>query len=629
MDKRDLLEERRGGGGERAARRSRKAETPLRIGRIVSISGASALVQLDRKDLDADAADPQESAPSMRPKSPQIGNLVRVETDIGFAYAIISGLQAPHPAIMDDLEELWIAEVELMGEAQRDASGELGRFRRGVSAYPTLGAAVEAATRNDLQRAYSLGEDDPSVTVGALQQDPSVPVMIKVDEMLGKHFAILGSTGTGKSCSVALVLRSILEQYPHAHALLLDAHGEYAASFGALAEVITHRDLRLPFWILTHEELSKVLLGDQLDYSEEAELLGDLVRQAKAIHAARPAEGADPSRFRRAADISAFSADTPSPYLIADLLRAIDERMGSLEHQGALATHRRLRARLDARIRDNRYEFMFGPDAAATPLADVLQRLFRLPVAGKPLAILELSGLPSEVLSVIVSVSARLAYDFAIRNDGGVALTLICEEAHNYIPANAAHGFEPARRAIARIAKEGRKYGCSIGIVTQRPSELDPTILSQCNTVFSLRLANELDQQLVRAAVSDAAAGLMRFLPSLATGEAIAFGDGVALPMRLRFKLLASELRPGGRQPRFSESWVKDDVDRAHAERVVGRWRAPRRDDPEAESSGAAAPPEAPPRDRDRGRPAPRVQTRPADGPVMHPTRRWGDKERT
>lgn len=530
---------------------------PACLGLVVSVSGSSATIRLSR------SADPQ------------IGELVRVETALGAGFAIISSMRSEESPTEGDRP---VAEMELMGEAARTPSGALGPFRRGLSSYPTLGARVHRATKEDLARAYRHGEDEACVTVGTLHQDKSLPATIKIDEMLGKHFAILGATGTGKSCTVALVLQSILELCPNAHALLLDAHGEYAPAFRGRAEILTHRDLRLPFWMLTHEEVSEVMMGDRDDYAQEIELLGDLIRQAKAIYAAEAAGSIfDPKlaarRHRRATDISNFSVDTPTPYRMADLLRVIDERMGSLDHQSAITTHRRLRGRIDARLRDHRYDFMFGPDAAEIELADVLARLFRLPVRGKPLAILELSGLPSEVLSVIISVTARMAFDFAIRGDGQAPITLICEEAHKYIPADAAQGFQPARRSIARIAKEGRKYGVCLGIVTQRPSELDPTILSQCNTVFSMRLSNELDQNLVRSAVSDAAGGLMRFLPALATGEAIAFGDGVSLPMRLTFKRLAPEQRPGGGTPLFSDGWAEDAVGAEYARTIVARWR--------------------------------------------------------
>lgn len=557
----------------RAPRAARPAPASRRpeIGRIIAVSGANAMMALER-----DAA----PGPQAAAHQPQIGDLVRLDTAAGAAFGVVSSLYAEG----DRAAERWVAEIELMGEVARGADGREGSFRRGLSAYPALGARVRAASRQDLERAYRFAGGGAAAPIGALHQDPSIEVSVRIDEMLGKHFAVLGATGTGKSCAVALLLRQILTLCPFAHVLLLDAHGEYAAAFPDSAEVITHRDLRLPFWLLTHEELSEVLMGDRDDYALEIELLGDLVRQAKAMFATWPEDDSRAAhaarRHRRAVDISAFSADTPTRYRMSDLLALIDERMGSLEHQAAISIHRRLRGRLDARLRDHRYDFMFGPEAAETELAAVISRLFRLPVAGKPLAILELSGLPSEVLSVMISVTARLAFDFAIRSGGAAPLTLVCEEAHKYIPVDPSQGFAPARRSIARIAKEGRKYGACLGIVSQRPSELDPTILSQCNTVFALRLSNELDQQLARSAVSDAAAGLMRFLPSLATGEAIAFGDGVALPLRLTFKRLAPEQQPGGGAPLFSESWAEDDRDARFVHEVATRWRLNEAPDP-------------------------------------------------
>ena len=153
-----------------------------------------------------------------------------------------------------------------------------------------------------------------------------------------------------------------------------------------------------------------------------------------------------------------------------------------------------------------------------------LGRLFRIPVNGRPITILELGGLPSEIINVVVSVLARMAFDFGVWSGGRVPLTFICEEAHRYVPIDKSLGFEPTKRAISRIAKEGRKYAIGLCVVSQRPAELDPSILSQCNTVFSLRLSNERDQEILKAGISDAAASLLEFMPTMGQGEAIAFG---------------------------------------------------------------------------------------------------------
>ena len=187
---------------------------------------------------------------------------------------------------------------------------------------------------------------------------------------------------------------------------------------------------------------------------------------------------------------------------------------------------------------------MFGSLTVYDGMAQILGRIFRVPVNDKPITILELTGLPTEIINVVVSVLCRMTFDFALWSEGKVPVTLVCEEAHRYVPAKPNLGFEPCKRAIAKIAKEGRKYGASLCIVTQRPAEIDPTILSQCNTVFALRMSNDRDQEIVKSAISDTGSGLLEFLSALGQREAIAFGDGVTLPVRIKFDELPKHCMP-------------------------------------------------------------------------------------
>ena len=217
---------------------------------------------------------------------------------------------------------------------------------------------------------------------------------------------------------------------------------------------------------------------------------------------------------------------------------------------------------------------MFGSLTVQDNMAQVLARIFRIPVNGKPIAILELGGLPSEIINVVVSVLARLAFDFGVWSAGKVPITFVCEEAHRYVPNDKTLGFEPTKRAISKIAKEGRKYGVSLAIVTQRPAELDPTILSQCNTIFSLRLTNERDQEILKAGISDAAASLLEFMPTMGTGEAITFGEGVALPTRIKFDMLPPNELPRSNTASFTQNWAKDLPDDTFLHEIVNRWRA-------------------------------------------------------
>jgi len=189
------------------------------------------------------------------------------------------------------------------------------------------------------------------------------------------------------------------------------------------------------------------------------------------------------------------------------------------------------------------------------------------------MTIMQLAGFPSEVVDSVVSVLSRMAFDFGLWSDGASPLLFVCEEAHRYAPADKTVGFGPTKRALSRIAKEGRKYGVFLGLVTQRPAEIDPNIISQCSTLFVMRLSNDRDQALIRSAVSDAGANMLTFVPTLGTGEVFAFGAGVPLPTRMKFRELPVALRPtseaGGNTRVAGTSPDRDMIDS-----VIDRWRA-------------------------------------------------------
>ncbi len=568
------------------------------IGRIVSVSGSQAVVLLEQDSGFAGRA----------AHGAELGMVLTIETPRTVLLGVVSGLSVPVPSQRDSESEVRIAELELVGELSKARD----MFVRGVSVYPTLGEHAYRATTQQLERAY-LWNSASAVRLGSLRQDQSIAAMIDVNELLGKHFAVLGSTGTGKSCGVALILRAILKNNPEGHILLLDPHNEYAASFGGRAEVITPKTLQLPFWFLTFEELVEVLMRGQTAREAELEILSELILLAKTSYAANRGREAPHMLRRRAEDFGGFTVDTPVPYRISDVVAMIDERMGRLENRKDLTPYRQLKTRLETISQDPRYQFMFGNLTIQDRMAEILGRLFRVPVAGRPIAILELTGVPSEVVNVVVSVICRMSFDFALWSDGKVPVTLVCEEAHRYVPNDPSLGFDPTRRAIARVAKEGRKYGVSLAVVSQRPAELDPTILSQCSTIFAMRLSNERDQEIVRAAISDSVASLLDFLPSMGTREAVVFGDGVTLPQRMRFDDLPEDAMPRSRTARFTERWREGGGDAGLLEDVVDRWRA----------AGATAPINGPPAaeaEAGAGGPAPLAgQSAPANGAVPAP----------
>jgi DNA helicase HerA-like ATPase len=223
---------------------------------------------------------------------------------------------------------------------------------------------------------------------------------------------------------------------------------------------------------------------------------------------------------------------------------------------------------------DPRYAFMFeNANVGGDTIAEVLIQLFRLVPNGKSMTIMQLAGFPAEVIDAVVSVLGRLAFDFGLWSDGAAPLLFVCEEAHRYASADRKLGFGPTRGAVSRIAKEGRKYGVYLGLISQRPAELDATILSQCSSLFVMRLANDRDQEIVRRAVSDAAAKLIDFVPTLATREAFAFGEGVVPPTRLMFPQLAPDLRPSN-EAVINRRLEGSTIDPDFVASVVERWRS-------------------------------------------------------
>ncbi len=534
-----------------------------RIGRIVAVTGGHAVVLLDSHDGVHDGT----------VKGPQIGTLLKADTTSAITLALVSALSSPMPSQGGTEREMHIVEVEFIGELPKGPNGKAVSFRRGVSNYPSLGDAVYRADRDELAMAYAC-DSESSVRVGHIQQDSSIPAMIKVDDMLGKHFSILGTTGTGKSCAVALILRRILEKNPQAHILLLDVHREYAQSFKGISEIITPENMSLPFWLLNFEEAVEILVGNQPNRDADVEILRELIPQAKIRYMNN--QRRDKSALARSTllENQSIGVDTPIPYRTSDLTGVLEEYIGKLDLRGELAPYKRLKAKLESISRDPRYSFMLGSLTVQDNMAQVLSRIFRIPVNGKPIAILELGGLPSEIINVVVSVLARLAFDFGVWSAGKIPITFVCEEAHRYVPNDKSLGFEPTKRAISKIAKEGRKYGVSLCIVTQRPAELDPTILSQCNTIFSLRLTNERDQAILKAGISDAAASLLEFMPTMGTGEAITFGEGVALPTRVKFDMLPPDELPRSNTASFTKNWAHDVPDDGFLQEIVHRWRA-------------------------------------------------------
>ncbi len=537
-----------------------------RVGTVVSVTGSHALVLLDEDKPGADRA-----------SRPQLGAIMSVDAGHSIVLGLVSAMSNPAPSLDTGAAEMRIIEIELIGEFTKPTINAPARFRRGVSAYPTLGDNVHVATRDELTALFSVN-GAASVRVGVVKQDTQIPATVNVDEIFARHCAVLGTTGAGKSCAIALLLRAVLQRFPHAHIVVLDPHNEYAKSFDNRAVVFDPSTFSLPYWTLTFDELVEVLYPGRARDSEEIEILADLLPAAKKSNLSGSARV---GRLR--ADVSAITVDTPIPYRISDLLGLIDKALGGLDSSRNVAPYKRLRSRIYTISQDARYAFMFGGLSVQDTLKGMLSELFRIPADGKPVSVIELGGLPADVVQVVVSVVSRLAFEFGMWSKGAAPIALVCEDAHRYAPADPSEGFAPTRRSLVRIAKEGRKTGVSLWIASQRPTELDPTILSQCNTIFAMRLANQADQEALRAAAPDASTSLLSCLPSLGLGEAIAIGEGVPMPTRIRFDALPSQAVPRSINACFTDGWSVEIEDNSFIDRIVEQWRAQRMLTPEIE----------------------------------------------
>jgi DNA helicase HerA-like ATPase len=519
------------------------------LGRVISCSGSRATIA-------AHVSGPALGAGNVW----AIGRLISINLGSSRVVGLVYETRALAP-VWDEAGPNSIAiEVELLGEVV-DGRGGPERFSSGIATYPPIGALAHRIRSGDLALVHDLGERK-GVVLGALTQDAAVPASVDIDRLLSRHFAVLGTTGVGKSSAVALMLRKAVAAKPNLRVLILDPHNEYAHAFPENSVRVDSQTLELPFWVFRFEEFADIVFRGRPPLEDEAEILREVIGVARAryrnVSAQDMARDLGSSVLKRPLDIgsrrpveSSGAAELAAPYRIADVFAAIDELIGLHELRYPRTTLRSLRVRLESLHIDPRYGFLFAHANSMETIAPVISQIFRVPHRGRPITVFQLAGLPSEVVNAVASSLARLAFDLALSSRGGYEILLLCEEAHRYVPQDQALGFAPTRQAIARIAKEGRKYGAYLGIVTQRPGELDPTILSQCSTVFAMRLANERDQQIIRAAIADASASTIAFLSSIGNREAIAFGEAVATTMRMRFAEQTPDELPAmaGREP--------------------------------------------------------------------------------
>lgn len=567
----------------------------------------------------------------------QIGSFVRISIGFTDLFGIVSQIGAG--AVPESLLKVepyghrWMR-VQLIGEGQRG-----GEFKRGISQYPTIGDEAHLVTEQDLTRIYGRSDSPNFVKIGSLASAESIPALIDIDRLVTRHSAIVGATGAGKSTTVANLLASLSDpiRYPSARIIVLDIHGEYHAALRDRATLFRvnpdegsgEMPLFIPYWALSFDELLRVTPFRGLNDADRAALV-EKVKQLKLASLQMQA--------RNGVTEDTMTVDTPIPFsihrlwyelhryvcsthtaqsanqsvateaiekdgsgnpLLGDIMRVLAPKYRPITQGGTDRVYlsaaplniRRQILAMESLLRDTRYDFLFRPgqwcpnptleNLDAQPPQDI-DSLLRSWIGGdKPITILDLSGVPVSILMDLIGVLIRLLFDalFWARflPEGGRKrpLLFVLEEAHAYLNAG---NQGAASIAARRIVKEGRKYGLGAMIVSQRPAEIDPTILSQCGTMFAMRLANASDRSHVTGTVSDNLEGLFNMLPALRTGEAIIVGEAVQLPLRALIDSPAKDRLPDSHDPKIydpcgSSGWNLDRQTEDYA-KALEFWRS-------------------------------------------------------
>lgn len=442
-------------------------------------------------------------------------------------------------------------------------------FRRGVDHLPPVGSSAYFITGDSFDALLNAALDEESKArlfpVGHRVGTGSGIARFDLDKFFGRHAAVLGTTGSGKSYTVAALAQAVLRSYARPRLVIFDIHNEYGPAFqgdyAKRSSCINWSDFRLPFWMLTFDEFADVFTGGRLGSNQRA-VLADLLLTARKNSPANPFKQNDPK----------ISVDTPIPFSWDSLLNAIDEHIKSLTTKSDKGSLPEMIEKMRARHRDPRFSFLFEESDSTQAVSIFFQKLFGLGETDIHITVVDLSGLPAEVRATAIGILARLFFDYRYwdSNAENLPLALILEEAHSYIPADADAKYAIAIEAIERIAKEGRKYGLSLVVVSQRPANVSPTILSQCGTFVALRLTSDVDQTRVLRLLPDTLGNQGSLLSSLRDGEAVVSGDGVTLPGRVRFEMPTP--RPGSSDVRFHKAWQDGPPPDYTIAGVVDRW---------------------------------------------------------
>ncbi len=568
----------------------------LAIGKIIEVNGSRIIAELDPALTELSRVYAGETYPIG-----QFGSIVRVHFGRRLIYALVGRLRmrAEYEAERGVTQHLSsderVVEADLFGEGEwtcKDSGDANLHFERGVATYPLPQQTVYLTPKSELRFIYGQ-KRGPVIRLGEHVGSGGAPCYANMNELLGKHTAVLGSTGAGKSGAVAAILHSLLARGAetecatwHPQIVILDPHNEYGRAFPGHKRLSTDEgSLSLPYWLLDLDETIGLLVGKtEHAATSQANIVKNALLKARTAAADNAVLGLDSNRL---------TVDAPIPYELGDPLGLdefgkVDGNLYTTGFVGAVNTQRptnsnkkdhqdynKVLRKLDSLLKDSRLSFMMKPwDAVGDPVVDVLSQFVG---AGESVRIVDLSGVPNEVAGTASAAIARALFSLKVWQTAtereASPILLVCEEAHRYVPNRGEAQYEAAKGAIRRIAKEGRKYGIGLMLVSQRPSEVEATVLSQCNSWIVLRITNEADREHVRGVLPDSMAGLTKMLSGLRRQEAIFVGEAAMLPSRIMIRDLTEKQLPKSNDIDFDKGWQGDPASVEQLGQVANRWR--------------------------------------------------------
>lgn len=591
----------------------------LRIGKIVEVSGNQIRIELDTKITEL-----TRSVYGQVYSVGQIGSIIKIHfgRKILFAYVRMLRMQSDILAeegktIILPGDDKRILEADLFGQGIWSSKDVKLSFVRGVETYPLPLQDAFLCLNDELEKIYRAAEDlkeidnNPMVPIGNYVGGNNAVCRANIDKLFGHHCAILGSTGSGKSGTVASILHSVLAHETKGKKIsprivIIDPHGEYAKAFSdkavvykayneASAKTVKSEQLKLPYWLMSSDEFRSLVIGKtEFEATSQTNMVYQAVTYARLFNAglvdnvgddpSGEANSESPTAGKTENDILNFDRDKPIPFLLSEFVKHVDKVQGRKAGKtDSLTPSDSNRQKIESILKklkvlrsNPQLSFLMEEYSSTSPTLETVLHQFVGDIEDKNLRIIDISGLPNEVAGPLTALIARLLFQYKLwqtrEEREKDPVLFICEEAHRYVPNHGEAQYKEAQEAVRRIAKEGRKYGVGLMLISQRPSDVEATVLSQCNSWIILRLTNSNDQEHVARFLPDSLVGLTKMLPSLTRREAIFVGEAAALPSRIRINKLLLEQLPDSNDISFIKGWSNEPTKSIELKKISERW---------------------------------------------------------